>query len=83
MTHLATNSPEQKERVILNKLPSDISMGAVTLRVAAFDKMLTYYTDAIGLEILSATADSAVLGKSGQPAMILEHSLAVKRASPP
>lgn len=66
----------------MSKLPANIAMGAVTLRVADFDKMLSYYRDAVGLQVLSAEGSSAILGRNSQAALILEHFPALKHASP-
>lgn len=63
-------------------LAPDTAMGAVTLRVADLDAMTTYYRDAIGLSVLSATVDSVALGRSSGPVVVLEHSPALKHASP-
>lgn len=57
-------------------------MGAVTLRVANLDKMIAYYRDGVGLEVLSQGIDSAILGRVGQPALIIQHSPELKHASP-
>lgn len=56
-------------------------MGAVSLRVADLDLMLTYYSQGIGLEVLASDGPTAILGKANQPALILEHSPALKHAS--
>ena len=61
-------------------LPSQTSMGAVTLMVANLDGMISYYTSAIGLEIIAETSNSAILGTDGKPVMILEHNPALKHA---
>ena len=62
-------------------LPSNLSMGAVTLRVQNLDNMIAYYRDAIGLDLISQVDGSAVLGRSTQPSLILEHAPELKHAS--
>lgn len=61
-------------------LPSQTSMGAVTLMVANLDGMIAYYTSAIGLEVIADTSNSAILGTAGKAVMILEHNPALKHA---
>ncbi|WP_246030964.1 VOC family protein [Rhodoluna limnophila] len=62
-------------------LPANLSMGAVTLRVQNLDLMISYYRDAVGLDLISEVAGSAILGRGTTPALILEHSPALKYAS--
>jgi catechol 2,3-dioxygenase len=62
-------------------LPANLSMGAVTLRVENLDRMIAYYRDAVGLDLISEVAGSAVLGRGGKPSLILEHSPKLKHAS--
>ena len=57
-------------------------MGAVTLRVAKLDAMTKYYSDVLGLRVLSEGIDSRVLGGSSGSALILEHAPELKHASP-
>ena len=63
-------------------LPANTSMGAVTLWVADLDAMVRYYRDAIGLEILSQSGPTTVLGSSNRPIVILESKPGMKHASP-
>ena len=63
-------------------LPPDIKMGAVTLRVADLDAMTKYYSDVLGLSVLAEGVSSRVLGGASGSALILEHSPALKHASP-
>ena len=56
-------------------------MGAVTLRVENLDRMIDYYRDAVGLDLISEFAGSAILGRGTNPALILEHSPEMKHAS--
>lgn len=55
-------------------------MGAVTLRVQDLDRMIAYYRDAVGLDLISQVAGSVVLGRGNNPALILEHSPDLKYA---
>lgn len=66
----------------MSQLPADIQMGAVTLRVADLDAMISYYKDAVGLEVLSYEGSKAILGRVNQPTLILEHSPALRHAAP-
>jgi catechol 2,3-dioxygenase len=56
-------------------------MGAVTLRVENLDKMIAYYRDAIGLDLISEVAGSAILGRGTNPSLILEHAPEMKYAA--
>jgi catechol 2,3-dioxygenase len=56
-------------------------MGAVTLRVENLDRMISYYRDAVGLDLISHVAGSAVLGRGSNPSLILEHAPEMKHAS--
>jgi catechol 2,3-dioxygenase len=62
-------------------LPANLSMGAVTLRVENLDLMVSYYQNAVGLDLISQIGNSAILGKGIQPALILEHTPSLKYAS--
>ena len=53
-------------------LAPDTLMGAVTLSVRDLDGMTAYYRDAVTLDILAATDDSAVLGRGATPVVVLE-----------
>lgn len=57
-------------------------MGAVTLRVANLDLMLRYYRDAVGLDVVQDLGSTVILGKGSEPVLILEHTRALKHASP-
>ncbi len=63
-------------------LSADTAMGAVTLLVADLDAMTAYYRDAVTLRVLSADGDRVVLGRGTTPVVILEHSPALKHATP-
>ncbi len=63
-------------------------MGAVTLRVANLDAMTAYYAKAVRLTLLaheSATPDHparSILGRVGNPIVVLEHAPELKHAAP-
>ena len=63
-------------------LAADTAMGAVTLNVADLDAMTTYYRDAVGLTVLSADGPHVVLGRGTRPVVVLEHTPALRHASP-
>lgn len=62
-------------------LPANLSMGAVTLRVENLDRMISYYRDGVGLDLISQASGSAILGRGSNPSIILEHSPELKHAS--
>jgi catechol 2,3-dioxygenase len=64
----------------MNLLPAQIQMGAVMLRVADLDLMTKYYSEVLGLRVLSEDVSSRVLGGDKGSALILEHSPALKHA---
>ncbi|AWB90716.1 VOC family protein [Salinibacterium hongtaonis] len=55
-------------------------MGAVSLKVADLDSMIAFYRDGVGLTLLAHDGPSAVLGRPGSPAIILEHAAELKHA---
>lgn len=63
-------------------LPASLTMGAVTLRVADLDAMTKYYSDVLGLSVLSEDLSSRVFGGSSGSALILEHAPELKHAGP-
>jgi catechol 2,3-dioxygenase len=63
-------------------LAPDTVMGAVTLRVGDLDRMIAYYRDAVTLDLLAHEGDSAVLGRGGVPAVILQHAPELKNPEP-
>ncbi len=64
----------------METLLADISMGAVTLRVADLDLMTRYYSEMLGLSVLVEGESSRVLGGNGS-AFVLEHHAGLKHAS--
>ncbi len=63
-------------------LAPDTVMGAVTLRVGDLDRMIAYYRDAVTLDVIAHGGDSAVLGRGGVPAVILQHAPELKNPEP-
>lgn len=63
-------------------LAADTAMGPVTLKVGNLDAMTAYYRDAVALQVLSATGDTATLGRGTTPVVILEHAPELNHASP-
>ncbi|WP_241961119.1 VOC family protein [Salinibacterium hongtaonis] len=63
-----------------NILASQTAMGAVSLKVADLDSMIAFYRDGVGLTLLAHDGPSAVLGRPGSPAIILEHAAELKHA---
>ena len=64
------------------QLAADTVMGAVTLNVADLDAMTAYYSDAVGLDILSADGSRVVLGRGSRAIVVLEFSPDLRHASP-
>jgi catechol 2,3-dioxygenase len=62
-------------------LAAGTAMGAVTLKVANLDRMIAYYQLGVGLTLLAQEGDSAVPGRPGKPALILELAPELKHAS--
>ncbi|MCD1269723.1 VOC family protein [Microbacterium sp. MEC084] len=65
-----------------DRLAADTAMGAVTLRVAALDAMIRYYTQAVPLTVLRHDGPRAVLGRGGTPVLVLEHAPELRHAGP-
>lgn len=63
------------------RLADATEMGTVTLKVADLDKMISYYTKALPLEVLAQEGASAVIGRGARPLVILEHAPELKHAS--
>ena len=62
-------------------LDSRSDVGAVTLHVADLDAQLRFYTEGVGLSVLAAEGDSAVLGRGTEPIVILQHSPQLRHAA--
>jgi catechol 2,3-dioxygenase len=65
-----------------DKLAADTSMGPVTLNVADLDLMTRYYTEGVGLDVLSELGSDRVLGRGGREVLRLSHTPALKHAGP-
>lgn len=52
-------------------LAQDTAMGVVDLLVRDLDTMVAYYTEGVGLDVISTTGDLAVLGRGTAPIMRL------------
>ncbi|PJJ65477.1 VOC family protein [Compostimonas suwonensis] len=63
-------------------LAAGTSMGAVTLAVADLDRMIAFYTLGVGLTVLAQSGGSAVLGRGTTASLVLEHTPALRHASP-
>ncbi|GAA2234189.1 VOC family protein [Herbiconiux moechotypicola] len=63
-------------------LAPDTTMGAVTLRVGDLDRMIAYYRDAVTLDVIAQEGDTAVLGRGGVPALVLQHAPELKNPEP-
>ncbi|WP_246854618.1 VOC family protein [Naasia sp. SYSU D00057] len=65
-----------------DSLAADTGMGAVTLAVADLDRMIAYYRDGVGLDLLAQQGDRAELGRGGAAALVLEQRRELRHASP-
>jgi catechol 2,3-dioxygenase len=63
-------------------LAAATAMGAVTLDVADLDAMTRYYTEGVGLDVLTTEPGRATVGRAGVPAIVLQHAPALRHASP-
>ncbi|WP_062297536.1 VOC family protein [Demequina maris] len=52
-------------------LPAASGMGEVELLVSDLDRMIDFYGDGVGLDVIERDADGAVLGSDGQPLLRL------------
>lgn len=57
-------------------------MGAVTLDVANLDGLIRFYTDGVGLELMTNANGVATLGRAGTVLMVLRHAPGLKHAGP-
>jgi catechol 2,3-dioxygenase len=72
---------ESEQRGTRERIAADTTMGAVTLLVADLDAMTRFYRDAVTLELLTADGDTAVLGRAGEPVVILTHEPSLRHAA--
>ncbi|HEU4849877.1 MAG TPA: VOC family protein [Terrimesophilobacter sp.] len=66
-------------------LAAGTAMGTVTLKVADLDRMIAFYRDGVGLDLLGSDtlgqdADSAILGRPGRPSLVLQVAPELKHA---
>ncbi|WP_403022409.1 VOC family protein [Salinibacterium sp. GXW1014] len=61
-------------------LAPDTAMAAVTLKVADLDRMIAFYRDGVGLDLIAQEGSSAVLGRGATSALILEVAPELKHA---
>jgi len=73
---MSTSSPRSDDI-----LAPATGMGAVTLAVADLDRMIAYYRDGVGLELLAQQGDRAELGRGERPALVLEQKRGLRYAS--
>lgn len=66
----------------MSQLANALTMGPVTIRVADLDRMTNYYVDSVGLQVLSESVNSRVLGGQSVSALILEHAPQLRHAGP-
>jgi catechol 2,3-dioxygenase len=62
-------------------LSAGTGMGAVTLKVGDLDRMLAFYRDGVGLDLLAQDGDSAVLGRPGRPSLVPRLAPELRHAS--
>jgi len=67
---------------MVNFLPANISMGAVTLRVANLDLITDFYTRGVGLTVIQELPSSRILSGTNSASLILEHMPQLKHAGP-
>lgn len=61
-------------------LAAGTAMGSVTLKVADLDRMIAFYRDGVGLDLLVQDADSAILGRPGRPSLVLQFAPELRHA---
>ncbi|MCO1338643.1 glyoxalase [Kocuria polaris] len=64
----------------LDRLDAGSDVGTVTLKVGNLDAQIRYYTEGVGLDVIDQTGPSAILGRHGVPALILEHAPSLRHA---
>ena len=65
------------------RLPESAHVGAVRLQVGDLARSLAFYTDVLGLTVLSQSDEAAVLGPEGEPSRLIElHERRAARAVP-
>lgn len=64
----------------LDILAPETAMGAVSLKVSDLDAMIAFYRDGVGLTLLAHDGPTAILGRAGNPALVLEVAPELKHA---
>ena len=64
----------------LDILAPETAMGAVSLKVSDLDAMIAFYRDGVGLTLIAHDGPTAILGRAGNPALILEVAPELKHA---
>ncbi|MFN3866212.1 MAG: VOC family protein, partial [Demequina sp.] len=64
------------------RLAPETGMGAVSLKVNDLDAVIAYYRDGVFLDVITESQGTAVLGRGGVPAVILEHAPELPWARP-
>jgi catechol 2,3-dioxygenase len=67
---------------INQSLPTDLSLGAVELHVHDLEALKVFYTNVIGLDVLTNTNDKYVLGHQSQPIVTLIKKTEFEKAAP-
>src|SRR5699024_10103658 len=72
---MTVNLPGTNTRAAANRdlLAADTAMGPVTLLVGDLDLLTTYYVEGLALTVLRAEGNETVLGRAGEPIIVLRH----------
>ena len=65
-----------------DRLAGDTGMGPVTLAVADLDAEVRYYRDGVALQVIEQGTDTVTLGRGSTPVIVLQHTPALRHASP-
>ncbi|MCW4385521.1 VOC family protein [Salinibacterium sp. SYSU T00001] len=66
----------------IDLLAPETAMGAVTLKVADLDRMIAFYRDGVGLNLITNEGASALLGRGARVALVLDFAPELRHASP-
>lgn len=80
-SRLSTETTATATTVAKDILAADTAMGAVTLKVANLDRMTGYYTQGVGLDLISHDGDMAILGRGTMPTLVLQYAPELKHAA--
>ena len=78
--HTKTTQSARPSQNTQDILSAGTGMGAVTLKVADLDRMIGFYRDGVGLDLLAQDGDSAILGRPGRPSLVLQVAPELKHA---